>query len=278
MIAKIIAHGPDRGAALRRLAAALAGTELAGVQTNLGLLRAVLAHPDFVAGGVDTGFIGRHAGTLLAPPAAPPAEALVAASLGVLRDRAASSVVPGDPHAPWAASDSWRMNLEGAQAVHLRASGTTHVLRASQSGEVWTIALNGTLRQAALREDGGKTLLRCGDVMSPVAVWTEPGLVTVVLHGATYSFELVDPLAPPHAESAGAGRVMAPIPGRVVSVQVQPGNTVARGQVLIVLEAMKMELTLTAPEAGMVAAVHCAAGDMVEEGRDLVDFADDPPA
>ena len=132
MIAKIIAHGPDRGAALRRLAAALAGTELAGVQTNLGLLRAVLAHPDFVAGGVDTGFIGRHAETLLAPPAAPPAEALVAASLGVLRDRAAASVVPGDPHAPWAASDSWRMNLDGAQAVHLRASGTTHVLRASQ--------------------------------------------------------------------------------------------------------------------------------------------------
>ncbi len=277
MIAKIIAHGPDRGTALRRLAAALAQTEVAGVQTNLGLLRSVLAHPAFVAGGVDTSFIGHHADTLLAAPDAAPAAALVAAALGVLQARAAASVVPGDPHAPWAASNSWRMNLDAAQQVHLRSSGTTHVLRASRQGEAWNVALDGTVYAAALRTDTGETLLRFGESSSHVSLWTDPGQVTVVLHGATYAFDQVDPLAPPHAESAGAGRVMAPIPGRVVSVLVQPGDTVARGQVLIVVEAMKMELTLTAPEAGIVAAVHCAVGDMVEEGRDLVDFADDTP-
>lgn len=278
MIAKIIAHGPDRAAALRRLAAALAATELAGVQTNLGLLRAIIAHPEFAAGGVDTGFIGRHADTLLAPPGAPPTEAFVAAALGVLQARAASAVVPGDPHSPWADNDCWRMNLDGAQQVTLRAAGVTQALRASSSGAVWTIAHDGTHYQAALLAEDGKHLLRCGDLTCPVSVWTQPAAVTVVLGGVTHGFDIIDPLAPPRTESAGAGRVMAPIPGRVVSILVQPGDTVARGQVLVVVEAMKMELTLTAPEAGTVAAVNCAVGDMVEEGRDLVDFADDAPA
>jgi 3-methylcrotonyl-CoA carboxylase alpha subunit len=274
MIAKIIAHGPDRDAALRHLAAALADTEIAGLQTNLGLLRAVVAHPAFAAGGVDTGFIGRHAETLLAAPGPPPAAAVVAATLAVLEARAAAAVVPGDPHSPWTAVDSWRLNLDGAQTVMLRCAGVTHAVRASRDGEAWAIAHDGTVHVAALRAEDGKTLLRCGDVTCPVAVWTGSGLVAAVLGGVTFSFDLVDPLAPPRSESAGAGRVMAPIPGRVVSVLVRPGDAVARGQVLMVVEAMKMELTLSAPEAGTVAAVHCVVGDRVEEGRDLVDFAD----
>ena len=276
MIAKIIAHGPDRAAALRRLSAALAETEVAGVQTNLDLLRAIIAHPEFASGSVDTGFIGRHAETLLAPPGAPPAEAFVAAALGVLQARAAASVVPGDPHSPWASSESWRLNLDGAQQVTLRCSGVAHVLRASSSGDAWSIEHDGTHHLAALPGEGGRTLLRCGDVTCPVAVWTEPAHVTVVLHGCTFSFDIIDPLAPPHAESVGAGRVMAPIPGRVASVLVQPGDVVSRGQALMVVEAMKMELTLTAPDDGTVAAVHCAVGDTVEEGRDLVEFCVDP--
>jgi 3-methylcrotonyl-CoA carboxylase alpha subunit len=277
MIAKIIAHGPDRGTALRHLTAALADTEVAGVQTNLGLLRAIVAHPAFAAGGVDTGFIARHAETLLAPPGAPPAEAFVAAALGVLLARATEAVVPGDPHSPWAAMDSWRLNLDGAQEVTLRAGGATHDLLARRSGEGWTIEYDGAAHAAALRTEAEGQRLRCGDVTAPVSVWTEPGMVTVVLHGTTTVFDRIDKLAPPHTETAGAGRVMAPIPGRVVSVLVQPGEKVARGQVLVVVEAMKMELTLTAPAAGTVSAVHCAVGDMVEEGRDLVDFSEATP-
>ena len=275
MIAKIIAHGPDRAAALRHLAAALAQTELVGVQTNLGLLRAIVAQPEFAAGGVDTGFIGRHAESLLAPPGAPPEAAFIAAALGVLQVRAAASVVPGDPHSPWAEGDCWRLNLDGAQTVTLRSAGQTQMLRASPNGAAWSIALDGTPRLAALRVDGEKTLLRCGELTSPVSVWVEPGHATVVLHGTTYVFDLIDPLAPPRTESVGAGRVMAPIPGRVASVLVQPGDTVTRGQVLVVVEAMKMELALKAPDDAIVAAVNCAVGDMVEEGRDLVDFADE---
>ena len=274
MIAKIIAHGPDRPAALRRLAAALAATELAGLQTNLGLLRAIAAHPEFAAGAVDTGFIGRHADTLLVPVDKPSLPAFVAAALAVLARREAASVVPGDPYSPWASGESWRLNLDAAQEVRLRSGGVTQLLQARRRDEDWEVAADGTVCRAALLAGGEKSLLRCGDLTCSVSVRVEPGLVTVVLHGVCHGFEIVDPLAPPRAESAGAGRVMAPVPGRVVSVGVQPGDVVERGQVLVVIEAMKMELTLAAPEAGVVAAVHCAVGDMVEEGRDLVDFAD----
>ena len=277
MIAKIIVHGEDRGAALRRLAVALAETEIAGVQTNLGLLRAVTAHPAFAAGGVDTGFIARHADTLLASPAAAPAEAFVAAVLGVLQARAAASVVSGDPYSPWGSVDGWRLNLDGAQPVALRFAGTTHVLRARRSGEAWIIEHAGTPYPAALLAEEGENLLRCGDLICPLSVWLDPAQVTVVLQGATFVFALIDPLAPPGTESVGGGRVMAPIPGRVASVLVQPGDAVVRGQVLVVVEAMKMELTLTAPDDGTVCAVHCTVGDMVEEGRDLVDFSGDAP-
>ena len=253
MIAKIIAHGPDRDAALRRLRDALAQTEVAGVQTNLGLLRGIAAHPEFAAGGVDTGFIARHADTLLAPAGPPPAEAFVAAALGVLRVRAAAAVVAGDPYSPWGSTESWRLNLDAAQQVVLRCAGVTHVVRAGGSGGMWAVEHDGVVRPAALWADGGKDLLRCGDVTCPVSVLPAPGQIIVVLRGATFLFELIDPLAPPHSENAGAGRVMSPVPGRVASVLVQPGDAVSRGQPLVVVEAMKMELTLAAPQDGTVA-------------------------
>ena len=274
MIAKIIAHGPDRDAALRRLRAALAATEVAGVQTNLGLLRCILAQPAFAAGDVDTGFIARHAGTLLAPAAPPPPQALVAAALAVLKARAAAAVVPEDPYSPWAETDCWRLNLESAQHLVLRQPGTTTVLQAKSRGNSWDIAFDGHTHRAALHGEAGATLLRCDDATLPVTAWCAAGTVWVVLQGTTHGFELVDPLAPPRAEAAAGGRIISPIPGRVASLSVQPGDAVLRGQALVVVEAMKMELTLTAPDAGIVAAVHCAVGEMVEEGRELVQLAE----
>ena len=84
---------------------------------------------------------------------------------------------------------------------------------------------------------------------------------------------MIDPYAPVGGEAAGQGRLSAPIPGRVVQVLVTQGESVSRGQVLAVLEAMKTELRITAPVDGVVAHVGCAAGDSVEEGTELVTLA-----
>jgi len=103
------------------------------------------------------------------------------------------------------------------------------------------------------------------------AVLRDGARIVVLAQGETFAFEVVDPLSPPGAAAAGAGRVLAPIPGRIAAVLVAVGDAVARGQPLVVLEAMKMELTLSAAAAGIVADVRCAAGEMVEEGRELVE-------
>ena len=84
---------------------------------------------------------------------------------------------------------------------------------------------------------------------------------------------MVDPLAPPGAEAAGGDRVVAPMPGRVIQVLAQPGQQVTRGEVLLVLEAMKVQMRLSAPRDGTIAAVHAAAGELVEDGAELVSYA-----
>jgi 3-methylcrotonyl-CoA carboxylase alpha subunit len=90
--------------------------------------------------------------------------------------------------------------------------------------------------------------------------------------GRNHALVELNPLAPPRTESAGADRVTAPIPARVTRVLVAAGDVVARNEPLLVLEAMKMEITLRAPIAGTVAQVPHAVGEMVEEGTELVTF------
>ena len=107
-----------------------------------------------------------------------------------------------------------------------------------------------------------------------MTVLAHSGTLAVFVDGESWRFEIVDPLAPPPDADTGAGRLSAPMPGRVVQLLVAPGDAVRRGQPLAVLEAMKMEHTIAAPRDGTVAAVHCAAGDLVEEGTELIALAE----
>jgi 3-methylcrotonyl-CoA carboxylase alpha subunit len=267
MIAKLIVHGADRTEARARLRQALAGCVVSGVQTNLALLGAIAAHPDFAAGDVDTGFIGRHEAALMPPPAPPGAHAITAAALAVLERRAAQPAPQGDPHSPWAEADSWRMNLPGWQDLVLGHAGARIEIGAWPEGESWRLQWGGASHAVRGRPPCG---VECDGVIRQAAATVDGGTITVACDGAIHGFDLVDPLLPAHAEAAGGGRVMAPIPGRVASVLVAAGQDVTRGQALVVMEAMKMEITLSAPADGKIAEVRCAAGDMVDEGHELV--------
>jgi 3-methylcrotonyl-CoA carboxylase alpha subunit len=270
MIAKLIAHGPDRATALAKLSAALAQTEVVGVQTNLALLRAIATHPGFVGEKFDTGFLARHPEIAAGDPTLP-AMAVAAAALSVLRDREAAAITQGDPHSPWSAQDSWRPNLPGQQTIQLRHADTAIEVTARQHAEVWHLAWHGTAHRASAH---GPTLIRLGDATGRATVITQSSRRTVVLDGTNHVFDLIDPHAPPESATAGAGRVIAPIPGRVARLLVAPGDTVAKGQVLLVLEAMKMELPLAAARDGTISSLRCAEGEMVEEGVELVEFSD----
>jgi 3-methylcrotonyl-CoA carboxylase alpha subunit len=274
MIAKLIVRGADRDEAVRRLAAALAHYEVAGVRTNLRLLRAIAAHPAFAAAQVDTGFIARHAARLLAP-APEPAPAVVAAAVIALLGRPATESAWGDP---WAATDCWRLNHEAWQTIVLRGASGELELQARCRDDKLLLVRDGLTQGVAFGREGARVRLRLNGASHVVTVLCDASHVTVIAQGETYGFDVVDRLSPPSAAVAGAGRVLAPIPGRIAAVLVAAGAVVARGQALVVLEAMKMEITLSAAAGGTVAAVRCATGDMVEEGRELVEIAADAPS
>jgi 3-methylcrotonyl-CoA carboxylase alpha subunit len=275
MIAKLIVWDHDRAAATRRLQAALAACEIVGVQTNLGLLRAVANHPGFAAGGMDTGFLGRHPEILEGAEGEPPPLALAAIAAHVLAARARDAA-EADPHSPWSLATAWRLNGGGYQDLELRHGEHVHALRAHPgAGGAFRLDFAGETVEVARGPDG--TLLLDG-VRRRVPVVADGARLTAVLEGVNWPLVLADPLAPPPTEALGGDRLLAPVPGRVVSLHAAPGDTVQRGAVLLVLEAMKVQMRLLAPRDAVVDSVRVAAGDLVEEGTELVGFVQPPPA
>ena len=264
MIAKLIVHAPDRTAALAHLRLALAECEIVGVQTNLALLAAIAAHPEFANADFDTGFIARHPGMLDADPAPPP-EAIAAAALHCLAQPTATH--EGEPHSPWSTTDAFRLNLPGHRTIQL----DTTEIHATKIPSGWSLAWDGQTHTASLTGHS----LRLDNRTTQVTIIGTPDRLTILIAGHPYPLTPVDPLAPPTAAPPGADHVLAPIPGRITAVLCVPGDSVTRGQPLIILEAMKMEMTLTAAMDGTIATIHCAVGDMVQERADLVDFAHD---
>ncbi|MEJ1977079.1 MAG: acetyl/propionyl/methylcrotonyl-CoA carboxylase subunit alpha [Acetobacteraceae bacterium] len=280
MIAKLIVWGEDRAAAVRRLAAALAEYEVVGVQTNLGLLRAIAAHPAFAEADLDTGFIARHAAGL-AEPAAPTSPTLwAAAAIALLADlRAAAAPSAEDPWSPWGAGDAWRMNGDGYQDVTLRGADAAVTIRChpQADGSVQLDLPGGSVLAEAVETPAEGMQLRIDGVVHRLRVVRRGSAFVVIVAGRNHSLDSIDPLAPPLVEAARDGKLTAPIPARVVRVLVAPGDTVTKGAPLMVLEAMKMELTLAAPMDGTVEQVRHAVDDMVQEGTELVTFVTEAP-
>ena len=279
MIAKLVVWDTDRAAAARRLHAALCEYEVVGVQTNLPLLRQVSAHPAFLAGELDTGFLARYPEVFAEPVAATPLPALVAAAARVLHDRAAAASgaaqASGDPHSPWALCNAWRLNGEGYQDLVLALGETKHAIRTLPGSDGGFDMVSGDARAAVGGAGDGVVL---DGVRRRVPVTRHGDVLTAVLDGANWPLTLIDPLRPPQTEAASGDRMTAPMPGRIVSIEVTPGAHVTRGQVLVVLEAMKVQMRLTAPRDAEVAAVHARASELVEEGTELVAFKADAAA
>jgi 3-methylcrotonyl-CoA carboxylase alpha subunit len=276
MIAKLICHGPTRQDALRKLRGALAECLIAGVTVNLDLLHRIAAHPDFLAGGIDTGFIGRNAATLLAGSMAPTPEILAAAALVVLeneaRDARDAAAASGDPYSPWHARDQWWLNAAPARLLDF-VEGETHWPVTVRAGG--TVAVGGrSFAGTATRLGDDRYAVSLNGARSHLLAAREHEALLLRLDGETLRLRLPDPAAAADEEAAGGNRLLAPIPGQVTAVHAKPGDAVTRGQVLVVLEAMKTVFRLAATADGVVEAVSCSAGDAVQEGQVLVSFAE----
>ncbi|MBI1418507.1 MAG: ATP-grasp domain-containing protein [Limimaricola sp.] len=253
MIAKLIAHGPDRETALARLAEGLAATEVAGTVTNLPFLRALAADADFVAARLDTGLIGRGLDRLVAlPPLTPGALAQAVLMLTGL-DQAADPLTGFTLWAP----------LDRAVEVMAEGRAVTVVIRA-QGPDAHDLVIGDRTVAARRGRDG----------------WRFDGVRALrgLQHGDRVTFPatghvvaLVDPLAQ-GVDVAGGDAVLAPMPGLVREVAVAEGDSVVLGQRVAVLEAMKMEHVLRAPRDGTVARVVVRAGEQVTAGALLVEL------
>jgi 3-methylcrotonyl-CoA carboxylase alpha subunit len=270
MIAKIIAWGRDREAARTRLAAALAATGVLGVATNLGFLARIIGDKDFAAAKLDTGFIERRRDALLAPQAAVPDQVLAVAALFCLAE------MPADPRDPWSRRDGWRLNGPNApQTLVFRHGDQELSVASTAAGDAWDLQIGDRACHAAasFAADGAAVLIIDG-AQTRAFVLDHGDTIAVFIAGESWRLERVDPLAPPAGADAHAGRLSAPMPGRVVQLLVGAGDAVSRGQALMVIEAMKMEHTIAAPRDGTVETMRYAVGDLVEEGAELIALAE----
>ncbi|MFD4025689.1 biotin carboxylase N-terminal domain-containing protein [Streptomyces sp. NPDC058576] len=244
MLSKVIAYGPDRATALRKLRAALADTVILGVPTNAGFLRRLLAHPDVVAGSLDTGLVEREAEGLV-PDGVP--DEVYAAAAAVRRDALEPRPDAGGWTDPFSVPSGWRTGgVRVPLMFPLRVSGADPVTygapaSATVTADRVTVELDGAVGHF---HRSGDWLGRDGD---------------------TWHVQDHDPV---EASLSGAGRsgadtLAAPMPGTVTVVKVAVGDEVEAGQSLLVVEAMKMEHVISAPHAGTVTELDVTAGATV---------------
>ncbi|MCC6468148.1 MAG: acetyl-CoA carboxylase biotin carboxylase subunit [Alphaproteobacteria bacterium] len=283
MIAKLIVWDRDRDAALQRLRTALAECQALGPATNIAFLHAVASHRAYGAGEVDTGFIARYRADLIKP--LPPASdrELALAALGLLlarRDEARQQAARShDPWSPWHATDGWRLNGDSYHRLVFHDPARTGpapvAVTAHFRGSCFALEIGSATIQAhgALAPDG--TLKAVLDGAHVAATVLRQGQAVALIEGAAMRrLDIVDPLAGAEERRVDTGKLQAPMPGKVTMVHAKPGATVRRGQVLLVMEAMKMEHSVAAPEDGVVKEVRFAVGEQVGEGEALIVFED----
>ncbi len=262
MVAKVIAWGADRDEARRRLIGALERTTVLGLVTNKGFLVSMLGHDEFAAGNATTAFIERNFPNPadLAPADRTFARALAAALLVDTAPKAGADELAGWWSVGEAESPVRLAEGEAVTALKVGARGRTYSVSGAETSFVISIhGIEGDrVRYACEGMDGAARFAIADD-----HVFLDTGAATHKFHDVTY--------APAATADAGAdGLVRAPMNGRVVAVRVEAGATVARGEVLAVLEAMKMEHQLTAPVDGIVVSVAARAGDQVATRQILV--------
>lgn len=259
MLGKLIAWGVDREQARLRLLAMLDEFAIGGVKTNIAFLRRILAHPGFAAAELDTGFIPRHQQVLLPAPEPLPALFWEAAAQAWLQSTPALQR-EDDPASPWATRNGLRLGLPARSSVYLHSDGQAQAVAVEGNApSAWQLAEE----QLCHDHDGLRRrylAVRRDDVL--------------YLHwqGELHTLRQHDPIAAVEAGPGHHGGLAAPMNGSIVRVLVEPGQVVAAGATLVVLEAMKMEHSIRAVEDGTVKGLFCQEGEMVSEGRVLVEM------
>ena len=266
LIAKLVVHAPSRRDALARLTQALQNCRIGGVETNLDFLIRLSRSGDLGAGHPDTGLIDRQIDRLTAVEA--PGDAVIAAaavlSLGVHRSF--------DDNDPWQAFGHWQLWGEMSRIVMLdHAYGRISLRVIAKGRDMFVVQSDQRMIPARIisrRDDS--CLMEVDSRQMTINVFDTPKGLTLYADGKAHLFKTVDGLDMAEPADAGSDNLVAPMPGFIKVVRVRPGDVVATGDALIVMEAMKMELTLVAAGSGVIESVNVSEGDQVPEGMLLL--------
>ena len=266
MVAKLIVWGDDRAQALARMDAALAATHIVGLNTNVAFLRRVVNSTAFATADLDTGLIERERAALFDYAPLP----LACAAAGVVaRELARDAAQQGAD--PWSRRDGWRLFGGATRRFELDVGGIPQraSLHRSHEGALTLAVGEQSWPFASLALGADCYDVRLGEQRWTLAVYAESERITVFAAHGSLVLQEIDPLA--HAgEGTVAGRLTAPMPGKVVAFLAKVGDLVKAGQALAVMEAMKMEHTVAAPRDGTIAELLYAVGDQVAEGDELL--------
>ena len=273
MIAKLIVHADTREQALTRLDVALAQLHIVGVQNNVAFVRRVIRTDSFAKAHLDTALIEREKAALFHQQTLSAPQSIAAVVAALLRTETTEHTGWTDP---WSVRQSWLMQGRSVRSFHFEMHGEKH-----------TAALTSLVRGGMrLQIDGNEAAFSWRDVAGQLQVtWGEQHFRCHVYADASHwhvftdageaSLHLSDPLAHLTQDAAIGGNLAAPMPGKLLSFAVKVGEQVQAGQVLAVMEAMKMEHTVAAPASGTVAELLYAPGDQVAEGAPLLRLSTD---
>ena len=285
LIAKLIVHGNNRENCLRRMSEALRQIRVVGVTTNIDFLASVISHEAYRSADFDTGFIDRYLADLL-PDKVPASSGILglAALYQVLRCDSRScleAATSGDPTSPWWATDAWRPNLVEEEHFSFHDGIREHEVRiaaadnkSEQLGNAYVIRTGEQLiRASGWLESDGMLTATLDTVQWRVEAVEDHEHMIIFDSGNTYLLKHISD-AGYSTEEETSGNLISPMPGTIIEVIANEGQQVRKGDALLVLEAMKIEHIIVAPHDGTVQSLCYRAGDMVEEGVELLVLAD----
>ncbi|MGZ3158241.1 MAG: ATP-binding protein, partial [Burkholderiaceae bacterium] len=276
MIAKLIVWGETRDVALARMAQALSEYQIVGLATNIAFLQRLMTSKPFAAADLDTGLIEKNQAMLFPPSAAISTSALALACVSLLLSEQ-EKLKAGAANDPWASATGWRMNDTLQRPLRFTdyfsdASGSIDVTIAYQDNG-WRLARDGvTFAVTACHSTAHDLTFKLGDDAVCGTVVRDGEVFHIFTNGNHAALTYNAPLLHAGQAEAEGGRLTAPMSGKIVAVLVAQNATVEKGTPLLIMEAMKMEHTITAPAKGLVEEILYAIGDQVAEGVQLLSF------
>ncbi len=268
MIAKLIVWGADREQALARLDYALAETHIVGLNTNVAFLRRIIGTKSFADADLDTALIERERTALF--DVSPLLTELVAAAVVAHALAQEQKLEDADP---WSRRDGWRMHGAALRRFDIQAGGAHHIARITRdrAGSLALIVEDQRWPLEVRSRGNERHDVTLDGVRHALTVYASGERISIFAASGVATVHEIDPIA--HAADGAAaegGRLTAPMPGKVIAFLAKGGDSVTLGQPLAVMEAMKMEHTITAPRDGVVKELLYDVGDQVLEGGELL--------